>query len=144
MLRKRSKTRIPLLKHPGDPEPEFGSPGSIEQQLDMVEEGDLKGDEVLRRTENVPNPEDPTSEDPMDLFSEMQSFNMTLSERDREGDEMSGDDHSSGLQGQEVELQSQGSSRTGIPGEFLELDGLYDQVISLEQERKKRRRKKVL
>ena len=141
MLKKRFKRKIPLLKHPGDPEPEFGSPGSIEQQLDMVEEGDLKGDEVLRRTELLQTPEDPSSEDPLDLFAEMQSFNMTMSERDREGDEMSGDDHSSGLQGQEFEFQNQGSSQTGVPGEPLELDGFFDKIIFLEKVRKKKGQK---
>jgi len=140
MLKKRPKRNVPLLKHPGDPEPQFGSPGSIEQQLDMVEEGDLRGDEVTRRTDLLVTPEDPNSEDPLDLVSELQSFNMTRAERDREGDEMSGDDHSSGLQGEDFELQHQGATLTGTPGESLELDGLYDKIISLEIERKKRRK----
>jgi len=141
MLRKRFKRRIPLLRHPGDPEPEFGSPGSIEQQLDMMEEGDLKGDEVLRRSELNYTPEDPASEEPLDLLAEMQSFNMTMSERDREGDEMSGDDHSSGLQGQEFELQSQGPSQTGIPGEAFEWDGPFDQIIFPEKFRHHKEKK---
>lgn len=139
MLRRRPKRDVPHLKHPGDPEPQYGSPGSIEQQLDMMEEGDLRGDEVMRRTDLLATPEEPISEQPMDLVSELRSFNMTMSERDREGDEMSGDDHSSGLQGEDFELQHQGATLTGVPGESLELDGLYDKIIFLEKERKKRK-----
>lgn len=46
MLRKKPKTAIPERLNPGDPEPEWCSPGSIEQQLDMCEEGDLRGEEI--------------------------------------------------------------------------------------------------
>lgn len=46
MLRKKTKARFSERIEPGEPEPEWCSPGSIEQQLDMCEEGDLRGDEI--------------------------------------------------------------------------------------------------
>lgn len=116
MLRRKLKSRIPLRKLPGDPEPEYCSPGSIEQQLDMCEEGELKGEEVQHRTELRPTPDEPPSEDPMEVVDEMESYEMTFSERDREGDEFSGDDHSSGLQGGEFELQHQRHIDSGSAG----------------------------
>jgi hypothetical protein len=116
MLRKKLKSRIPHLKAPGDPEPEYCSPGSIEQQLDMCEEGELRGDEIEHRTEGLATPDEPRSDDPMEVVDEMNTYEMNFSERDREGDEMSGDDHSSGLQGGEAELEHQRHIDSGIPG----------------------------
>ncbi len=116
MLRKKEKSNLPLLKSPGDPEAEYCSPGSIEQQLDMCEEGHLKGDEVEHRVDQLETPDEPHTGDPMEVVDELDSFEMNFSERDREGDEMSGDDHSSGLQGGEFELEHQRHIDTGIPG----------------------------
>ena len=73
--------------------------GSVEQQLDMCETGTLRGDESIRSNREHPN------------------FNIDMSEEDREGDEMSGDDHSSGLQGGESELKNQPHIQTGLPGD---------------------------
>ncbi len=117
MLRKKPKSRFPLLKSPGDPESEYCSPGSIEQLLDMCEEGELRGDEVQHRVESLSTPEEPLTDDPMEVVDEMNTYQMNFSERDREGDEMSGDDHSSGLQGGELELEHQRHISSGIPGE---------------------------
>ncbi|MCM2324788.1 MAG: hypothetical protein NDJ90_16130 [Oligoflexia bacterium] len=75
--------------HPGDPEPERCAPGSIERQLDMCE----------------PNPdaEEEETEEPRGADEMLERFGMDLSEPGREGDEMSGDDHSSGKQGKQGE-----------------------------------------
>jgi len=83
-------------------------PGSIEQQLDMCETGSLRGEEVLRANREHPN------------------FNVDMSEEDREGDEMSGDDHSSGLQGGEPELRGQKHISSGMPGDQTEHEELIE------------------
>ncbi len=116
MLHKKPKSRIPLRKSPGDPEPEYCSPGSIEQELDMCEEGELKGEEVERRVGGIATPDEPLSGEPLEVVDELNSYEMSFSERDREGDEMSGDDHSSGLQGGEQELKNQRHIDSGVPG----------------------------
>jgi len=97
MLKKRPKELLPELKNPGDPEPERGTPGSIEQHLDMCEDGSLRGDEVLHHHgmteewDSVPTPA------PVDLL--LDRYQLDLSEEDREGAEESGDEHSAGQQG---------------------------------------------
>jgi len=103
MLKRRPKSTIPERKAPGDPEPESCSPGSIEQQLDMCEEGELRGDAVQRNLKVA----DEGNQDPTPVDEEFGSFNMDMSEADREGDEMSGDEHSGGLQGEEPEEEDQ-------------------------------------
>ena len=40
-----------------------------------------------------------------------------MAEDDREGDDLSGDEHSSGLQGEETEVRNQPHLSSGIPGE---------------------------
>lgn len=87
------------LLEPGGIEPEFCAPGSIEQQLDMCEEGTLRGDEILHHhgDENAP---EANSETPVNLL--MDRYEMDMAEEGREGDELSGDEHSSGLQGSEL------------------------------------------
>lgn len=116
MLRKRPKERLPRLRNPGDPEPERGTPGSIEQQLDMCEEGSLRGDEILhhqgRTEEDHRLPDVP----PVDRL--LERYQLDLSEENREGDEWSGDDHSGGLQGGASELSGQLHIPTGMPGDL--------------------------
>ena len=137
MLKSRKKELIPERKRPGDREPEVCSPGSIEQQLDMCEEGSLRGDEVSRRTAHLPTPNEPASEDPADVLDEFNSFQVTMSERDREGDELTGDEHSSGLQGEESELSNQPSIDSGIPGamsrEQAESEGRIHRVYPIKR-----------
>jgi hypothetical protein len=116
MLHRKSKSRLPLLKNPGDPALEYCGPGSIEQLLDMCEEGELRGEETERHIDRRATPNEPLSGDPLEVVDEMESFQMNFSERDREGDEMSGDDHSSGLQGGDAELEDQRHIDSGIPG----------------------------
>ena len=97
MIQRRLKESIPERKSPGDPEPEWCSPGSIEQELDMCETGSLRGDEILHSHGKLPPR---YTGDPVELDQLIdQNWGMDMSEEDREGDEMSGDDHSSGLSG---------------------------------------------
>ncbi len=101
MLKQRPKEWRKERREPGEGEPEYCSPGSIEQELDMCDSGTLRGDEILyhhgkARNEIEPN-EDPV---PLDQILE-ENFHLDLAEEDREGDEMSGDEHSGGLQGDE-------------------------------------------
>lgn len=90
----KPKERFSELQNPGDPQPEECTPGSIEQKLDMCEEGSLKGDEILHRHgRRKPKP----SGDPKPIDKDMnENFNVDMSEPDREGDEWSGDEHSFG------------------------------------------------
>jgi hypothetical protein len=115
MLKNRPKELVPERKNPGDREPTFGSPGSIEQQLDMCEEGTLRGDEILHHhgLEPVENKEGPIE---IDRLME-NNYHMDLAEDDREGAEMSGDEHSIGLQGGDSELANQAHIATGLPGD---------------------------
>ena len=126
MLRKRPKERFPELKSPGDPAPERGLPGSIEQHLDMCENGSLRGDEILHHhgmtEEHSPLPDVP----PVDLL--MDRFQLDLAEENREGDELSGDDHSGGLQGGEHELAGQLHLPTGLPGDLRARSELQEKI----------------
>ena len=98
-IRRKRNELAPERKHPGDRESITCSPGSIEQQLDMCEEGTLKGDSILHShgIDARPYSGDPTAVD--QLINE--SWEINLAEEDREGDELSGDEHSMGLQGDE-------------------------------------------
>jgi hypothetical protein len=100
------KERLPERKDPGDPEAEWCSPGSIEQQLDMCEQGSLRGDDILHRHGHEPRRStgDPTALDQLD-----ENWRMDLSEEDREGDEMSGD---------ESEIEGQVHIATALPGDM--------------------------
>ncbi len=81
----------------------------------MHESGKLRGDEVLH---SHGKPERPPSGDPVPLDEILDSrWSMDLSEENREGDEMSGDEHSSGLEGGEQEIEGQSHIRTGMPGD---------------------------
>lgn len=97
-LKRKPKERLPERKHPGDPEPDWCSPGSIEQQLDMCENGTLRGDEILHSHGGSP-PQ--YSGDPAELTDVLdKSWRADLSEDDREGDELSGDENSTGTGGE--------------------------------------------
>lgn len=67
---------------------------------------------------------------PLDKVIE-ENFQVDLSEEDREGDEMSGDEHSGGLQGGEPDIEHQRHIETGLPGdrtEHEEMETRGDQV----------------
>ena len=122
--KKKRQERLGERIHPGDPEPEFGAPGSIEQQLDMVEEGTLKGDQLLRGRRRLDSQK--ISEDirahrgeplAVDELISLDCYDLDLAEESREGCEMTGDEHSIGLQGGESELVGQPHLSTGMPGE---------------------------
>ncbi len=87
---------------------------TIEQHLDMKESGPLRGDEILHHHGIPPGDRDPSigSEDEM-----LENYKIDMSETNREGAEMSGDDHSAGLQGGETELRNQATIDAGIPGD---------------------------
>lgn len=88
--------------------PNACAPGSIEQQLDMCESGNLRGDEILHLHGHL---NQPTEDNEM-----LNNYRVDMSEEDREGDEESGDDHSAGLQGGETELKNQSHIDSGLPG----------------------------
>ena len=118
MLQKKLKVRLKRLKHPGDPEVEVCSPGSIEQQLDMCEAGSLRGDEILHHhgtRDQLIRDGDP---DPLDKLFEL--YQLDSSETNREGSEETGDEHSAGLQGGETEIAGQLHIKTGFPGELTQ------------------------
>jgi hypothetical protein len=75
------------------------NPGSIEQHLDMVESGPLRGDTVEHMHGRQRQREEME-----------ENFHVDMSEGSREGDELSGDEHSSGLQGGD-------ETRQGMPGD---------------------------
>lgn len=115
MIRKKRKELIAERKHPGDPEPAWCSPGSIEQKLDMCEEGSLRGDDILHSHGQEPAK---YTGDPAELDTLLnENWEMDLAEEDREGDEMSGDEHSSGMDGGETEIEGQPHISTGLPGD---------------------------
>ena len=115
MIHRKRKELMPERKHPGDPEPDWCSPGSIEQELDMCETGSLRGDEILHSHGREPRT---YTGDPPELDQIInENWEMDLSEEDREGSEMSGDEHSSGLGGSELELEGQPHISTGLPGD---------------------------
>ncbi|MEK6704529.1 MAG: hypothetical protein AABZ06_01950 [Bdellovibrionota bacterium] len=120
MLRKRPQERLPERVDPGDSEPEYGCPGSIEQQLDMCEEGTLRGDEILFHHGRKPEPEGGDNYEPLDPDRMKENYHVDMAEENREGDEMSGDGHSSGLQGDEMELSNQIHIDTGLPGDWTQ------------------------
>jgi hypothetical protein len=106
-------------------------PGSIEQQLDMCESGPLRGDEVLHNHGRFErNPDQEEGMRPMDPEMMEHNFHFDMSEGGREGDEESGDEHSSGLQGEEQQEQQYdtefGDSDSGAPGEMTEKNAHHD------------------
>jgi hypothetical protein len=107
------------LEAASSPAPGVGRPGSIEQQLDMVEDGPLRGDEILHsHGVRLRNNEHPTLNDQlMD-----HNFSIDMSEEGREGAEETGDEHSMGMQGGErAELQfdqNPDDTDSGNPGEM--------------------------
>ncbi|NDD90681.1 hypothetical protein EBZ37_01130, partial [bacterium] len=109
-IKRRPKELYPERRDPGDPEPEFGLPGSIEQQLDMCEDGSLRGDDLLHRHGLNPPAEELAFEGELLGVDELMARNpyeIDMAEEGREGSEWSGDEHSRGLQGGDSELQSQ-------------------------------------
>ena len=92
----------------------YCSPGSIEQQLDMCETGALRGDQISHDHGMEGSDDLPSSDQALDKILN-QYYEPDLAEQSREGDEMSGDEHSSGLQGEDSEFTDQGQLDTGLP-----------------------------
>ena len=80
----------------------------------MCEEGTLRGDDILHEHGQK---EPAYTGDTPELDNHDKNWHVDLSEEDREGDEMSGDDHSSGLEGDEAELEGQSHISTDFPGD---------------------------
>lgn len=135
-LKQKPKESWPELKNPGDPEHEWCCPGSIEQQLDMCESGSLRGDTILHR-HGRPEPEhsgDPRELDEM-INNSDPTWQMDLSEENREGDEMSGDEHSGGLEGGESELGGQPHIHTGLPGDQTLHEEHFARILDEDEQR---------
>jgi len=111
----------------------------------MCDSGSLKGEDVIRNISKNSSPNDPSSGDPQELTSEFGTFDMSMAERDREGDDMSGDEHSSGLQGGDPEVEASSSvHENGMPGDLSNEQQAYENVINIQHEKVKRKhRKKV-
>lgn len=130
------KERYPELEHPGDAEPELGLPGSIEQHLDMCEEGSLRGDELLHQHGvEAPGEEDAQQGEPLgvDVLMARNPFEIDMAEESREGSEMTGDEHSCGLLGGDSMSQSQPHQSSGLPGEQTRQESFFeahDQTLS--------------
>jgi hypothetical protein len=97
-------------------------PGSIEQQLDMVENGPgPRGDNLLRHHgQTFDDKRDPNFIKELEGDEMLQNFHIDMSESNREGDEMSDDDHSAGLQGEDSEFKDQPTFDDELPGEETE------------------------
>lgn len=97
---------------------------SIEQHLDMMETGPLRGDDILRRAGGGRTARyDRPDRDPVPLPDEygmQHNYRLDMSEGSREGDEMTGDEHSFGLQGGDPDLARQPTVDNGLPGEETE------------------------
>jgi hypothetical protein len=105
------------------PEPaDQNEPGSIEQQLDMVENGSgPRGDSLIRKKGNTfDDKRDPNFVKELDGDEMLKNFHVNMGESNREGDEMSGDEHSSGLQGEDSEFAHQPTFDDELPGEETE------------------------
>ncbi|MBC7693640.1 MAG: hypothetical protein H7222_17880 [Methylotenera sp.] len=142
--RQSSTSKLPYKKDPGDTRGEAGGSGSIEHELDMVESGDLRGDLITHRISSRVNDQGDdeldlvralkdedgaVDSDPRPLTEILNDYNLDMSEDNREGDEMSGDDHSLGMQGGETEEKNQIHIRSGLPGEETDHDELEDLAI---------------
>ena len=129
MRKGKRKEEIAERKDPGDTEPKYCSPGSIEQQLDMCENGELRGDQILHNHGIEEEEEDeslPSSEQELDQILN-HYFKVDMAEEGREGDELTGDEHSSGLQGEDSEFAGQIHLDTGLPG------GRIDRIAKIEE-----------
>ncbi len=65
--------------------------------------------------------------DPKPLDEVINQFRPDMSEENREGDEMSGDDHSFGLQGGETEIKNQSHIDSGLPGNMSEHEAIDEE-----------------
>jgi hypothetical protein len=129
-MAEKNKKKKPSVSRKGEwadrvtlPEPaDQNEPGSIEQQLDMVENGPgPRGDSLIRRKgETFDDKRDPDFVKELDGDEMLQNFHVNMAESNREGDEMSGDEHSAGLQGGDSEFYGQPTFDDELPGEETE------------------------
>jgi hypothetical protein len=98
----------------------------------MNESGPLRGDEILHH-HGLPDPASRPDGDPLPLAADRmeENYQVDMSEEGREGDEESGDEHSSGFQGEDLDE----GNTNGLPGEMTE------KVAELDPTRKGYRRR---
>ena len=104
--------RAPQPEQLGERQHAWRPDADIAWHLDMVEPGEERSDR-----------------DPKTLNRVTERFEMDMSEADREGDEQSGDDHSSGLQGADPEEANQPHIQRGLPGEETADDELIEEDL---------------
>jgi hypothetical protein len=105
--------------------------GTEAQHLDMLEDADPRGDDDLYSPED--SLLDDSDEPVLGADEMMANYNVDMSETQREGDEMSGDEHSSGLQGGEPEIEHQLAIDSGMPGHRSEHE---EEEIDLREKRR--------
>lgn len=124
---------------PKDPKRKIGPAaylaGSDEQRLDVCNSGPYRGDDIIHSHGFVNENPDYAIEDE-DLM--MLNYHMDLAEDGREGSDLSGDEHSSGLQGGDNEL-----SEIDGEGIFFYDEGLpgdeeknQDEIVDFEEKRR--------
>lgn len=97
--------------------------GTIEQHLDMYESGPLRGDEILH---HHGLPDRHSERRPLDKSDLEENFHVDMAEDEREGDEESGDEHSSGMQGTDPPEPHEDASS---PGEMTERLAYLDPTL---------------
>ncbi len=83
----------------------------------MAETPGLRGDEI-EHSHGAPPPYEGKYQGRPGVDRSMEArYRVDMAEDGREGDEMSGDEHSAGLQGGEQEIEGQAHISTGLPGD---------------------------
>lgn len=85
--------------------------------------------DIARHLDMVEPGEEAADRDPKAFNRVNERMEMDMSEADREGDEQSGDDHSSGLQGTDPEEANQPHVQRGLPGEETTDDELIEEDL---------------
>jgi len=106
------------------------------QQLDMSEEGAIRGGDVEQAHGHLEESASPNEgHDPLAVDELIARHHRgDISEPDREGDDLSGDEHSAGLQGDESELQSQAHLDSDVPGSQIESEPGFHVIREGEEE----------
>lgn len=119
MATKKERIKLVSIEDTTNSYREYES-GSIEQQLDMCESGPLRGDQILHQhgIDQPKNPHPSMNERQMET-----NFQVDMSEENREGAEETGDEHSMGLQGEELQEIKESPNlidfQADLPGENI-------------------------
>lgn len=121
--RSREKKEDTAVQRLADPRTDFDADAEA-QHLDMIESDDSRkprGDaDLFDAPDDLGEPDSQGDELPLAVDHMIHNFHFDMAEDRREGDDMSGDEHSSGLQGGDVEpVRRHGHNKisTGIPGD---------------------------